>query len=568
MANLLHGQWGYYYSYVDEEGKKKGLNIFDWVYNKYYEPGYLTDELIEAMLAGKTITFDVPGQDTITAKIVPYVNKKGQNTRIIKFEDSNTEFSDDKLILANSEKIALSYWNNVTSRFDYTKPQLEVDALLLSKRWRTWAQNHWISSQYSYGEIKIYKPKTSKDEAIILYCLVDKNKNECKESSKEEIKALNDRLEKDQEEQIAKKNAIIKIGTDWLNSVQEIIWPSGSGINMSVFIKNVEPLISDIDISDINELIKGLLTSKSIPSLNTYFTDADNEIYRLTHESTIEDVEKIKDKLLKQLKIRYEYEKTKEVRRALLSRIDDEGLASVVADVDVDLALDLGVFKEVQKILKKYGESSVKYICMNMYPEIIDKVELETILLNLLKVYYDFYDMPEKDRKAIAKFIAKHKLSDYYERISRYDDVLETLIDESKDPKLLKPILNDIAGTSRADCLKDKTYYFEKRGRLRRTVILYKPIELVEELRKYIKEFNTSSDVAILTNIELDADATFVFCFYTFAKTDGDTSGFDGRRMLNLTKIYNRHHKKEEKIGFIFNNEDDDLDIEEDDDKE
>ena len=247
-----------------------------------------------------------------------------------------------------------------------------------------------------------------------------------------------------------------------------------------------------------------------------------------------------------------------------MSRIDDEGLPSVVADVDVDLALDLGIFREVQKILKKYGDSSVKYICMNMYPEIVDKIDLETRLLNLLKVYYDFYDIPEKDRKSIAKFIAKHKLSDYYERISRYDDVLETLIDESKDPKLLKPILNDIAGTSRASCLKDKTYYFEKRGRLRRDVILYKPIELVEELRKYIKEFNVSSDVAILTNIELDADASFVFCFYTFAKTDGDTSGFDGRRMLNLTKIYNRNHKKEEKIGFIFNNEDDDADIEDD----
>ena len=163
--------------------------------------------------------------------------------------------------------------------------------------------------------------------------------------------------------------------------------------------------------------------------------------------------------------------------------------------------------------------------------------------------------MPEKDRKAIAKFIAKYKLSDYYERISKYDDVLEVLIDESKDPKLLKPILNSIAGTSRANCLKDKTYYFEKRGRLRRDVILYKPIELVEELRKHIKEFNVSSDVAILTNIELDSDASFIFQFYTFAKTDGDTSGFDGRRMLNLTRIYNRYHK--DKIGFTFDNSDD-----------
>jgi len=566
MANVLHGQWGYYYPYTDESGKSKGLKIFDWIYDKYYEPGYLTDDLIDAMLAGKTVTFDVPSKGTITAKIVPYTNKRGIPTRIIQFDepDEGDKLPDDQIILANSEKITTSYWDNAAQRFNYSKPQIEIDALGLTKRWKTYARDYWLSEQYSYGDIKVYKTKARKDDHIQLWCIVDKSKNECKESSEEEIKALKDRLEKELEERTTKRNAIRKIGTDWLNSVQEIIWPGGSSIDMSAFIKNVEPLISDIDISDVNELIKGLLTSKSIPSLNTYFTDASHEIHRLTHESTIEDVEKIKDKLLKQLKIRYEYEKVKEIRRSLLSRIDDEGLPSVVADVDVDLALDLGIFREVQKILKKYGDSSVKYICMNMYPEIIDKVDLETRLLNLLKVYYDFYDMPEKDRKSIAKFIAKHKLSDYYERISRYDDVLETLIDESKDPKLLKPILNDIAGTSRASCLKDKTYYFEKRGRLRRDVILYKPIELVEELRKYIKEFNVSSDVAILTNIELDADASFVFCFYTFAKTDGDTSGFDGRRMLNLTKIYNRNHKKEEKIGFIFNNEDDDADIEDD----
>lgn len=564
MANVLHGKWGYYYPYVDEGGKSKGLKILDWVYDKYYEPGYLTDEHIEAMLADKVITFEVPSKGIITARIVPYVNKKGMDTKIIQFDnpDDGTDLPDDKIILANSEKIALSYWNNSTARFDYTRPQLEVDALSLSRRWRTYARDYWLSNQYSYGEIKVYKPKARKDDAISIYCLVDKTKNECKECSEEEIKDIKAKLEKEKEDQKAKRDALRNAGKTWLSSIMEIIWPGGASIDMQTFIKNVEPVIEGVEVSDIGELVQGLLTSRSIPSLNSYFDDANYEFSYLSHDDTLDKVEKIKTKLLRKLKIRYEYEKIKNVRRALLSRVDDEGLANVVADVDVDLALNLGIFKEVQKILKKHGSSAVKHICLYMYPEIIDRVDLETRLLNLLKVYYDFYDMPEKDRKSIAKFIAKHKLSDYYERISKYDDVLETLIDNSKDPKLLKPILNDIAGTSRANCLKDKTYYFEKRGRLKRDVILYKPIELVEELRKHIKEFNVSSDVAILTNIELDSDASFIFCFYTFADTEGDTSGFDGRRMLNLTRIYNRHHKKEEKIGFIFNNEDDDSDIE------
>ena len=184
-----------------------------------------------------------------------------------------------------------------------------------------------------------------------------------------------------------------------------------------------------------------------------------------------------------------------------------------------------------------------------MYQDIIDPVDLKDKLLNLLKVYYDFYDMPEKDRRAIAKYIAKHKLSDYYDRISKVEEVLDV-------PKLVKPLLEGIAGTPKANILKNKTYYFEKRGRLR-NVLLYKPIELVESLRDCIKEFNSSSGVAILTNIELDADESFIFQFYTFAEAEGDEQGFDGRRMLNLTRIYNRNHPNA-KIGFYFNNESED----------
>lgn len=560
MANVLHGQWGYYYPYVEESGKTKGLKIFDWIYDKYYEPGYLTDDLIDAMLAGKTVSFEVPGKGEIKCQVVPHINKKGKPTRIIKFLEDEDKLPDDKLILANSEKIATSYWDSSVSRFNYSKPQIEVDALGLTKRWKTYARDHWISNQYSYGDIKVYKSR-SKDDTIQLYCLVDKTKNECRECSYEEIRAIEEKLEQEREEKKAKRDALRLKGTTWLNSIKEQIWVGGSSISMTEFVKNVEPLIDGVIVDNVDELVQGLLTSKSIPNLSTYISDATDSIYYLTHEDTEEQLEEIKTKLLKKLRVRYEYEKIKNIRRELLNRIDSEGLENVVADVDVDLALDLGVFKEVQRILKKYGSSSVKYICMNMYPELLDKVELENRLLNLLKVYYDFFDMPEKDRKSIAKFIAKYKLSDYYERISKYDDVLEILIDESKDPKLLKPILNSISGTSRANCLKDKTYYFEKRGRLRRDVILYKPIELVEELRKHIKEFNVSSDVAILTNIELDSDASFIFQFYTFAKTDGDTSGFDGRRMLNLTRIYNRYHK--DKIGFTFDNSDDDEDVDE-----
>ena len=117
---------------------------------------------------------------------------------------------------------------------------------------------------------------------------------------------------------------------------------------------------------------------------------------------------------------------------------------------------------------------------------------------------------------------------------------------------ILKPLLTSIAGTSRANYLKDKTFYFERRARLKDDIILFKPIELLEDLRDCIKAFNVSSNVAILTNIELDADETFIFQFYTFSD-ESDGSDFDGRRIQYMTKIYNMHHPTQ-KIGFVFDN--------------
>ena len=52
-----------------------------------------------------------------------------------------------------------------------------------------------------------------------------------------------------------------------------------------------------------------------------------------------------------------------------------------------------------------------------------------------------------------------------------------------------------------------------------------------------------------------NSDESFIFQFYTYSESSGDKSGFDGRRMLNLTRIYNRNHP-DKKIGFNFDNSD------------
>ena len=89
--NVLRNKYGYlYYPYKDDSGKQQGLPMLDWVYEQYYSKGYLTDVHLDEMLKGKTITFNVPnasksGTRTITARVVPYTNKKGRITKIIEF---------------------------------------------------------------------------------------------------------------------------------------------------------------------------------------------------------------------------------------------------------------------------------------------------------------------------------------------------------------------------------------------------------------------------------------------------------------------------------------------------
>mgnify|MGYP000261247160 CR=1 FL=1 len=559
-ATVLKGPYGFYYPYSDETGNH-GIKILDEVYEKYYKHGYLTDKHLEAMINGANITFNVPnksgsGFTEVKAKIIPYTNKQGKTCKIIQF--SSNKLDDNKLIIANAEKIACSYWSN--GRFNYMKPQEELNKLDLDQSWRTWATNSYLNGK-RYGEIKVYRPRARKNDDIFLYCEV--NNDNCILITEEQFKSAQalDRTRREEEYEKARieQEKIVKVMKDmnnWLDSVIDIIWPGGASVTNTQLIDNANQLVSNINVSNIDDRVLGLVSSKTFAgNISYYIQETRKDISRINSNNYQDTafLENIKVKLLNNIKVFIKYLTITQVRKDLLAEYNQSGLASMTDSIDIDTALNLGYFHTVQKVLVKYKQDSPKYIINNMYLEVIDEKELKEKLLNLLKIYYDFYDMPEKDRKAIAKYIAKHKLSDYYDRISKFDDVLETLIDESRDPKLTKPILESIAGTSRANCLKDKTFYFEKRGRLRDNILLYKPIELVDMLRSHIKEFNASSDVAILTNIELDSDESFIFQFYTFAGNNSAEGEFDGRRMLNLTRIFNRHHPKE-KIGFVFDN--------------
>ena len=562
MNTVIHGPYGWYYPYTDEKGKTKGLKLFDEYYDKYYKPGHLTDQHLEAMINGATVTITMPkkngnGTYLVHAKVINYTTQKGYPCKIIQFEYEN--FDDRKTILANAEKIVTSYWNSSTKRFDYTRPQATLDKLDLEREWKTWSEREVIANQM-YGKVKVYRARSRSNDEVKLYCKIVNDVAEMVTEDQyiADTTKAKEKAEAEREEYLRIYDAIKAAqnkANDWLNSVIEQIWPGGASIGKTQLIENIDKIVANVNVANIDDLVVGLVSSSSMTryKVSEYFDKARHDIYRNIDQSNYQDptaaMQKIKDQLYSRLKVYSEYSKITLFRDNMYNEYNSSGLDAMTAGIDIDTALSLGYFPQVQKILVKYKQDAPKYIIYNMYKDVINLTELKDKLLNLLKVYYDFYDMPEKDRKAIAKYVATHKLSDYYARVSSFDEVLETLIDNSRDPKLTKPLLESIAGTSRANVLKDKTYYFAKRGRLRNNILLYKPIDLLENLRALIKEFNVSSGVAILTNIELDNDESFIFQFYTFADTEGDEKGFDGRRMLNLTKIYNRQHPNE-KIGF------------------
>lgn len=565
-GKVIRGPYGMYYAYKDENGAKRGLSITDNVYERYYEPGYLTDSHIEDMLQGKTISFKIPtSAEPITAKLVPYT-RNGRNSKIIEFSVSPSEDNkDNEIIYKEAENILKASMPG--GYFDYRATQKYVNSLKLTNNWTTFARyNRFFDNTIYLISIELYIPRM-RGHKLYMYGLVDTANNEYTVISEDEynklLKAYTDKEANEKSlaaEQRKKAYEVILDNLRWMNDLVGEIWPDGSKQTSEQLIESIEKVTAGINVSNMQDRLLGLTTARSTKSynLNAIFDKAEDRVRREINVNTYTDenmIRSIRTDLLENIKVYAEYLKLNNVRHSLYKQYQNSGLDGMTASIDIDTALSLGYFPMVKQALVKYRENAPKYIIYEMHKDILDAEQLKVSLLNLLKIFYDFYDMPEKDRKAIAKYVAVHKLSEYYEAVSQFDDVLEVLIDNSRDPKLTKPLLESIAGTSKANVLKDKTFYFEKRGYLRNDILLYKPIELVEELRKCIKEFNTSSNVAILTNIELDSDRSFIFQFYTFAEGEGNENGFDGRRMLNLTRIYNRHHPKE-KIGFNFNNDD------------
>lgn len=289
---------------------------------------------------------------------------------------------------------------------------------------------------------------------------------------------------------------------------------------------------------------KNTYVEVSIPYLNTIYLEYDednNLIGKITQAEYKKAIKSIEDEYGEYTSNK---RKIQAVRSDLYSEYSKVGLAELVSNVDIDNVLNLDTFNKFSTgMVKKQGESAaVEYICFDFLKGSLNAELLKEELLNILKIYYEFNNISAKNIASLAPFIVNNNLKKYYDDMLLYDEAIEPIIKNSKDKKLLSRVLKRIAGTSLAATYADRnsTFYFERKVRAKNIVM--NPVQLLNELVALIPEYNDRSDVVVLFNIILNADESFTYQFYTFAE-DESGGDMDGRRVGNMTRIYNRHHK-------------------------
>ena len=570
LGKIKTGEYGKYYSYF-HNGKYQNLSLRDQGIN-------LTPDELDHLIINGTLTFKDAKGNTVLAEFVSYFNKKfNKQSQYIKYTSNATssvsaqDLAKDKAIIEqNKDKIIdifsknKEYWNE-----KWTEDLLN-NKLTLSQ---TYFCNSSPKPFNKILKVIIYYGKSKKDTSNVLLTIYLKptgarfsvsyystceyqeiSEAEYQQSLKqyeEEEKSKAEKAKKLEEAYTVYKDQVI----DWFKAINKDIANNAPHKTIAEYLDVIEPYIKKIPATpnpcswrpafllDIISMDKVTLAFGS--HANSYVEPSYYEDKATTLlKSALNDLRKW-----------YDYHKIRIIRDTIYKEVKDKGIEAVVDQVNIDNALDLDVFLKFRKAVKKGIKDAEEFICYNMFIDILDPDELKTHILNMLKTYHSFCNFPAKERAAMAKFIANNKLEDYYDEIAKYDEVLEVLIDESKDTKFKKKLLVGASGGVRdLSFLQKKTLYFERIATIKNVnLIVYKPLELLDQLRALLPVYNANSDVNVLTNIILEDDGGYVykFQFYTFSDTQ-DGSDMDGRRLQYLARLYNSNKDDAHKIYFSY----------------
>lgn len=573
LGQIKDGKYGKYYEYT-LDGKKTILGLED----KRPEDSSLlgitleTAEQVNELINKGQIDFKLK-DELITAKLVPYVNKKGETVQIIKYSkpysEDTTTYSDITKIVEQKEAIIAIFSDN-SDTYDNYYAKIKTNDYLKSIGLGKYHCSTQPTELSTVVKVIIYfgkKSDVNKTENQVFTMYLESTTRSGYKVARIEIshsdylEKLNEYREKSRiaEEQRATEQKLLEDsrteGRKWLQELNDKIWNGNKSLSYAQAVEALAPIVSSVPSDPAAASKKPLTTINDVIDITK--ADYIGQYFYSYSSKRTKDLQDMKNSVMKSLRHIYDYYKLLVVRITIRDEANSLGIESVVGDIDSSSildSLDLGEFKKLQKAL--VGSSRpISYICMNMYDDIIDPDKLKISILRMLKIYYDFNDFPTKDIKAIAKFVAVHDIKEYQETMLEYNEAIEVMLDEGK-PAVKKRVLESISGGKRGKSfdisfLKAKSYYFERTARLKDDS---KDVtHVLDELRSLIDEFNTSSDVAILVNIELNSDESFVYQFYTFADSSSKDK-IDGRRVQHMTKLYNRGRPDNKKIYFDYEN--------------
>ena len=554
MGTLVNNYKNPYYE------KDDGSRIYFGINHKY-----ATEELIESLIEGKPTTFErksLFGYSKVSVSLKDNISKAGRAYQTVMEGDVVEEFDDRPIITAAENRIISDTFLTKDNYIKHIKAVL--DSLSLIKEYNihinilTIDEND-ISKSGAHINIIIYRNYKNRngiyDKELQVYNKYFEYSNkgtlarECssiefsKSKSKyEELKTTNLR-----DQILDYKNNIILKSYLYLYSYRNECIKVLSDANIAfrtIFVETSEARITKT---------KDKCKYVSITIDNLVFLYAKyNEDGMLDSEISEDDYNKANKAFIDEYA---EYQTNRNnintFRANLYSQYETEGLEAVVKDITLDTALDMGYFTVFQTGLAKIQseDKAIKVLCFDTYPSEENLDILKVDIMNILKIYYEFNNISQKNVASLAPFIIRHNLKKYYDDMLLYDEAIEPIIKQSKDKKLLKKALTKIAGTTRAATYVDRssTFYFEKTVRAKNMVM--NPVQLLNDLVSLIPEYNDRSDVVVLFNIVLNDDESFTYQFYTFAE-DSSGGDMDGRRVGNMTRLYNQCHKN--KIAFEY----------------
>lgn len=551
--------------------KDDGLKIYFNIPAKY-----ITSEMVENLIDGKVATFQrksLFGYSEISVKLTTKTSKFGNLYGAIEEDKEIATFDDRPIVKGALNRLISDDFLDVS---EYTKHIKGVlNSLSLIKEYFVMVDTvvSPIETDDKFVRFVIYRNynnlegKENEDlqvtnvylrysnDKLVGECTKEefaKNKSEYKVKNDEiKAKAAEERLQRNIENLKAHRKDFIlptitsqyKYSYD-LNVIFKDIFEGRTTKSVNVKITSYLDNINDERIISLYCKTKNEYVAIEIPYLDTIYLEYDengNLIGEITQTEYDKAVQSIESEIAEYYSDKNEVLK---VRRGLFRDYCNKGLEELVRDVNINNALDFSYFDIFQRgLVKKQGErAAVEHICDNIFVESLDATSLKEDLLNVLKIYYEFNNISEKNIASLAPFIINNNLKKYYDDMLLYDEAIEPIIKTSKDKKLLSRVLKKIAGTSLAATYADRnsTFYFERKVRAKNIVM--NPVQLLNDLVALIPEYNDRSDVVVLFNIILNADESFTYQFYTFAE-DESGGDMDGRRVGNMTRIYNRHHK-------------------------